>query len=183
MRQEERFWTAGIICHLYGAAIAKALGIFDAPIASDITWLKATLVGMRDNVDEMTQNVNDPLTQFVQSNFRNILRIGRDSAGKEIILDIDRVASPIRGRFDTETGTLWIPKRDFKAFAKENSLAADSLDKFAVEDIELLNGLLKNMASKKVACYRIEKHDSYIGNGLSVGGSGSDEPPTSVVAD
>lgn len=107
-RPEERFWAITAACALYGASIAKKLGMFDVDLTRLTRWVVVAINKMRGVKEEAVVDSTSWLGTFLSkhSNCMMVCRHMKDGMYQVVVPP----RGPLYIRKDEDTGTVWISR-------------------------------------------------------------------------
>ena len=107
-KPEERFWAVTASCAMYGAAIAKKLGLFNVDLTRLSKWLVGAMNSMRGVKDDTVVDSTSWLGTFLSKYSANMLICEHAQDNKYAILDEPR--GPLYIRKDNALNVLWISR-------------------------------------------------------------------------
>lgn len=140
----ERFHVAGFACMTYAAHILRKLKLMDPPIESWFRWYSEQVTGL---VNRMNQNkaltCGEIIAEYHRFYSRNTLRVKKNMHGEFVIIEPERIMSPIMMRYETDTERMFIPAVEFKKFCLERGVnVAEVLQEAAQGTMIRGNGLV-----------------------------------------
>jgi hypothetical protein len=160
-KSKERFWVCGFSAMLTGGYIAKSLGIIDWDIDVLFTKLIQLALDKRTEVDSEAINYSSILGEFLSENKGGILQInGKVDARTNLPnAPIFNPNFKITGRFEPDTGMLYIVRSVFKEYCVRRQIPFNA----AVTKIQ---GGIKHHGLEKIRIMR---------------GTGVNAPPVNVL--
>lgn len=81
IKQEERFWSAGVTAYIAGGIIAKRIGLIDWDIRALLDWVKREIAKLRRELPEMNRNADNIIGRFINDNASNIIIMQANKMG------------------------------------------------------------------------------------------------------
>jgi len=136
LKQENRFWSAGITCTIMGAIIAKQLGLIDYDTKAIYRWVMTVLLPQNKlSVSQLEASVEDIMADFFSENISNILQIRSTADVRQSGESTEAVPSEAlaRGRlvarYETDTGDFFINPKALREWCVPLQLNFEALVK------------------------------------------------------
>ena len=113
-RPEERFWVITAACAVYGASIARKLGLLHLDINRLVDWIVVAIRSMRGVKEDTTVDSPSWLGTFLSKHTSNMIVVSKmvnASSGYSVLIE---PRGPLYIRKDNETNTLWIARDQLK---------------------------------------------------------------------
>lgn len=113
----ERFYTAGYTAMLYAATLVRQYGILDVPVEAWAQWMMQQITKNIDTIETMAADRGTVLGEFLRTYAAHMMRVTKSAdSGKYVVVEADRVRSPVMIRYEEDRGVMCIPAKEFKKF-------------------------------------------------------------------
>lgn len=144
MRNEERFWSAGIAATLVGNLLASKLGLTNYDPAGLLDFAEQVVYQMRATMNTMISTPMGSLHAFLNDMTTNILVVSPSIHGGEgLIRNPHTVRAPLVGRLELGDNKLFINLRALQKYAVERQLDLRTIERSLQEKNALKNKDMK----------------------------------------
>lgn len=120
---KERFWLHTAACNLVGGYLAQRIGLHDYNVDAIFDWIVERIRQQRQLVKEHVTSSSDALGEYLSDFFGSVLVVDTKSVNPITMTNIVKPANGrIAARFETDTSTMFVPKKDFKDYCVKRQI-------------------------------------------------------------
>jgi hypothetical protein len=145
---KERFWFHATACNLVGGHIAQKIGLNDYNMDAVFDWAVDHIKQQRRVVKEHVVSSSDALGEYLSDNFGSVLVVDVNKVNPITMTNVIKPAvGRISARFEADSSTMFIPKKDFKEYCVKRQIDLDGSLRSRSADFTYKGTVKKRMAS------------------------------------